>query len=80
MNKIKEIKTQIYSGHATTYLNCDTIMCFGKCPECNCDIHGGMVSCPDGKEGCCVAHHGYGCSGCKKVFEITFEYESALKP
>lgn len=43
---------------------------YGKCPECNGDIHRGGISCPDGIEGCCVSHWGYGCSNCKKVFEI----------
>ncbi|HET8793580.1 MAG TPA: hypothetical protein VFM31_07290 [Nitrososphaeraceae archaeon] len=44
-----------------------------KCPDCNGDIVYGLVSCPDDKEGCCVAHWNYGCQHCKTVFNIIFE-------
>src|SRR5271166_2260015 len=44
-----------------------------KCPDCNGDIVHGMVSCPDGDDGCCVCHWAYGCQNCKAVFRITFE-------
>lgn len=77
---IEEVKTQKYSGHANFYVDNDTLMVFGSCPDCSSDIHRGCVSCPDGREGCCVAHYGYGCSGCLKVFEMTFEYEPSTEP
>lgn len=86
MKKIKsilsivEITTQTYSGHPNFYLDENTIMIFGKCPDCGSDIHNGGVSCPDGRSGCYVAHYGYGCSGCNKVFEMTFEYEPTNEP
>jgi hypothetical protein len=44
-----------------------------KCPDCYGDIVYGSVSCPDGRDGCCVAHWNYGCQHCKAVFDITFE-------
>lgn len=77
---IEEVKTQTYGGHANFYLDHDTVMVFGQCPNCGSDIHRGGVSCPDGRDGCLVCHYGYGCSGCKRVFEMTFEYEPSTEP
>ena len=77
---IEEVTTQTYRGHANFYLDKNTIMVFGQCPSCGSDIHRGGVSCPDGREGCCVAHYGYGCSSCMKVFEMQFEYEPSTEP
>lgn len=69
---MKTIKTinktnQKYSNHQLY----PGIYC--KCPDCNGNIVYGMVSCPDDKDGCCVAHYNYGCEDCKTVFNITFE-------
>lgn len=77
---IEEIKTQKYGGHANFYLDHDMPIVYGKCPDCGCDIHRGGVSCPDGRDGCLVCHYGYGCSGCRKVFEMAFEYEPSTEP
>ena len=70
MKTVKTIQKtdQTYSDHQLY----PGIYC--KCPECiDGDVIYGMVSCPDGREGCCVAHYGYGCKACKSVFDATFE-------
>lgn len=77
---ISEITSQTYRGHANFYLDENTPIVYGQCLSCNADIHRGGVSCPDGREGCCVAHYGYGCSECKKVFDMDFEYEPSEGP
>ena len=70
MKTVKTIQRtkQTYSDHQLY----PGIYC--KCPECKSgDVVYGMVSCPDDRYGCCVAHYGYGCQNCKAVFEATFE-------
>jgi len=70
MKTVKTIQKtkQTYSDHQLF----PGIYC--KCPECkDGDVVYGMVSCPDERDGCCVAHYGYGCQSCKAVFEATFE-------
>lgn len=47
---------------------------YTECPECNGNIIYGSISCPDQKQGCCVAHYGYCCEDCKSVFDIKAEY------
>ncbi len=46
---------------------------YTSCPDCNGDIVYGMTSCPDGREGCCVAHYGFGCLSCKTVYDVKYE-------
>lgn len=46
---------------------------YGKCPDCNGDIVYGMISCPDERPRCLVAHHNFACKNCKSVFNISFE-------
>ena len=66
--KIINKTNQIYNNHQTH----PGIYC--KCPDCDGGIIiYGMVSCPDAREGCCVAHYGFSCKNCKSVFNIIFE-------
>lgn len=52
-----------------------------KCPACkDGDVVYGSVSCPDEREGCCVAHWGYGCKDCKAVFNAEFEKDGTEVP
>jgi len=44
-----------------------------NCFECNGSIIHGMISCPDQRCGCCVAHWGYGCQNCKTVYNLKFD-------
>lgn len=44
-----------------------------NCFECNGSIIHGMISCPDQRWGCCVAHWGYGCKNCKTVYDVKFD-------
>jgi hypothetical protein len=41
------------------------------CPECGATMTLEPVECPDGKQGCCVCHYGYRCSGCGKQWHDT---------
>ena len=40
----------------------------GKCPNCGVDIFRSLIPCPEGKVGCLVAHYGYRCDDCGKVY------------
>lgn len=55
------------------YLNNSMNLASYTCPDCGGNIDYGDVSCPDEMYGCLVAHYGYGCKGCKTVFNISFE-------
>lgn len=46
---------------------------YTSCPDCNGDIVYGMISCPDGRELCCVAHYGFRCLSCKTVYDVKYE-------
>ena len=39
-----------------------------KCPKCNGDLIYDLIPCPDGINGCLVAHYGYICNKCNKIF------------
>lgn len=69
MKTIASIKktNQTYLDHPSNH----NIYC--ECTECGGDVIHGMVSCPDGRETCCVCHWGYACKICKSVFDVTFE-------
>jgi hypothetical protein len=40
------------------------------CPSCATGslVHG-FIKCPDNLPGCCVAHYGYTCTNCGRVFQ-----------
>lgn len=63
-SKIDNVKYLDHQQHAGIYCSC---------PDCNGDLVYGMVSCPDERSGCLVAHYGFGCRSCKSVFKIEFE-------
>ena len=39
------------------------------CPRCQAPMVNGPVRCPDGMEGCCVAHYGLICTECRRQFQ-----------
>jgi uncharacterized protein with PIN domain len=41
----------------------------GSCPKCGGELHLNIISCPEGKLGCLVAHYGYVCDDCHRVFK-----------
>lgn len=46
----------------------DGLITEAPCPRCYRRMTYGLVPCPDGKSGCCVAHYGYHCSACGRYF------------
>lgn len=40
------------------------------CPRCGGGLEYGLISCPDGRAGCCVAHYAYTCKCCGTQFGV----------
>lgn len=38
------------------------------CPVCGVPTRHQMIACPDGLDGCCVAHYGWHCDSCGRDF------------
>jgi len=36
---------------------------------CGGNLFYGTIPCPDGRSGCCVAHYGYICNKCGKIYQ-----------
>lgn len=40
------------------------------CPKCGNGLVYGLIPCPDGRVGCCVAHYAYTCVKCGTQFGV----------
>lgn len=79
VSNIQKRNDVTYSGHVYMYADANTPLAYAHCPLCNGNIYNGMISCPDGREGCCVSHYGYGCSKCLQAFTLDVEWEGVAE-
>ena len=71
IEKRDELKYLDHQSHAGIYTSC---------PDCGGEVVNGMISCPDEKHGCCVAHWGFGCVSCKAVFDVKYNMPDDGRP